>query len=98
MTFSPWDLALLAVVTTMGTLLAYLPDPRWKASLLSLIHLVRWLHRGLRLSILPAAAAHRSRLGTPLAAGRMGGLPCHPGAGHPGAAAQGKYAERDSAE
>jgi hypothetical protein len=34
--FSPWDLALLAVVTAMGTLLAYLPHPRWKAFLLSL--------------------------------------------------------------
>jgi hypothetical protein len=34
--FSPWDLALLAVVTAMGTLLAYLSDPRWKAFLLSL--------------------------------------------------------------
>ena len=83
--FSPWDLALLAVVTVMGTLLAYLPDPRWKAFLLSLpfpftlanlslgqpvgpshalgmwtfllfVHLVRWLHRGLRLPILPAIA------------------------------------------
>jgi len=83
--FSPWDLALLAVVTAMGTLLAYLPDPRWKAFLLSLpfpftlanlslgqqmgpshalglwtfllfVHLVRWLHYGLRLPILPAIA------------------------------------------
>jgi hypothetical protein len=83
--FSPWDLALLAVVTAMGTLLAYLPDPRWKAFLLSLpfpftlanlslgepigsshalglwslllfVHLVRWLHYGLRLPILAAIA------------------------------------------
>jgi hypothetical protein len=82
---SPWDLALLAVVTAMGTLLAYLPDPRWKAFLLSLpfpftlanlslgrplgpshalglwtfllfVHLVRWLHYGLRWPILPAIA------------------------------------------
>jgi hypothetical protein len=34
--FSPWDLVLLAVVTAMGTLLAYIPDPRWKAFLLGL--------------------------------------------------------------
>ena len=83
--FSPWDLALLAVVTAMGTLLAYLPDPRWKALLMSLpfpftlanlslgekvgpshalglfllvlfAHLVRWLHRGLRLPIVAAIA------------------------------------------
>jgi len=83
--FSPWDLALLAVVTAMGTLLAYLSDPRWKAFLLSLpfpftlanlslgepigpshalglwslllfVHLVRWLHYGLRLPILAAIA------------------------------------------
>jgi hypothetical protein len=85
MSFTLWDLALLAVVTAMGTLLAYLPDPRWKAFLLSLpfpftlanlslglpvgsshalglwtfllfVHLVRWLHRGLRLPILAAIA------------------------------------------
>lgn len=34
--FSPWDLALLAAVTAMGTLLAYIPDPRWKAFVLGL--------------------------------------------------------------
>ena len=34
--FSPWDLALLAAVTAMGTLLAYVPDPRWKAFVLGL--------------------------------------------------------------
>ncbi len=82
-TFSPWDLALLAVVTAMGTLLAYVPDPRWKAFLLGLpfpftlanlslgshvgpshvlgmgvlllfMNLVRWLHAGARLPIVPA--------------------------------------------
>ena len=35
-TFTPWDLALLAAVTAMGTLLAYVPDPRWKAFILGL--------------------------------------------------------------
>jgi hypothetical protein len=34
--FSPWDLALLGAVTAMGTLLAYIPDPRWKAFVLGL--------------------------------------------------------------
>lgn len=33
---SPWDLALLVVVTVMGTLLAYVSDPKWKAFLLGL--------------------------------------------------------------
>jgi hypothetical protein len=33
---SPWDLVLLVVVTAMGTLLAYIPDPRWKGFLLGL--------------------------------------------------------------
>lgn len=33
---SPWDVALLAAVTAMGTLLAYIPDPRWKAFVLGL--------------------------------------------------------------
>ncbi len=33
---SPWDLALLVVVTIMGTLLAYVTDPKWKAFLLGL--------------------------------------------------------------
>ncbi len=33
---SPWDLVLLLVVTAMGTLLAYVSDPRWKAFLLGL--------------------------------------------------------------
>jgi len=33
---SPWDLALLVVVTIMGTLLAYINDPKWKAFLLGL--------------------------------------------------------------
>jgi len=33
---SPWDLALLVVVTVMGTLLAYISDPQWKAFLLGL--------------------------------------------------------------
>jgi len=36
LSFSPWDLALLAAVTVMGTLLAYIPDPRWKAFVLGL--------------------------------------------------------------
>lgn len=36
LTFSPWDAALLAAVTAMGTLLAYIPDPRWKAFVLGL--------------------------------------------------------------
>ena len=34
--FSPWDLAPLAVVTAMGTVLAYLPDPKWKALLMDI--------------------------------------------------------------
>jgi hypothetical protein len=33
---SPWDLALLVVVTVMGTVLAYVTDPKWKAFLLGL--------------------------------------------------------------
>lgn len=33
---SPWDFALLAVVTIMGTTLAYVGDPKWKAFLLGL--------------------------------------------------------------
>jgi len=33
---SPWDLALLVVGTIMGTLLAYINDPKWKAFLLGL--------------------------------------------------------------
>ena len=33
---SPWDPVLVLVVTAMGTLLAYVPDPRWKAFLLGL--------------------------------------------------------------
>ncbi len=81
--FSPWDLVLLVVVTAMGTLLAYVPDPRWKAFLLGLpfpftlanlslgqpvgpshvlgmavlllfMHMVRWLHEGARMRIVPS--------------------------------------------
>ena len=33
---SVWDLVLLVVVTLMGTLLAYIPDARWKAFILGL--------------------------------------------------------------
>jgi hypothetical protein len=33
---SPWDFALLAIVTVMGTTLAYVRDPKWKAFLLGL--------------------------------------------------------------
>jgi hypothetical protein len=33
---SPWDLALLVVVTVLGTVLAYITDPKWKAFLLGL--------------------------------------------------------------
>ena len=33
---SPWDLVLLVVVTAMGTMLAYIPNARWKAFLLGL--------------------------------------------------------------
>jgi hypothetical protein len=36
LSFSPWDLVLLVVVTAMGTLLAYVPNPRWKAFLVGL--------------------------------------------------------------
>lgn len=36
LSLSPWDLALLVVVTIMGTLLAYITDPRWKAFLVGL--------------------------------------------------------------
>jgi hypothetical protein len=32
----PWDLLLIAAVSIQGTVLAYLPDPKWKALLLSL--------------------------------------------------------------
>lgn len=82
LTLSIWDLVLLLVVTAMGTLMAYIPSPRWKAFLLSLpvpftianfslgipvgpshvlgllvlllfTHLVRWLHVGARLALLP---------------------------------------------
>jgi hypothetical protein len=78
-----WDLALLVAVTAMGTLLAYVPDARWKAfivglpipftiatlslglpigpshalglvGLLLFVNLVRWLHYGARLPIVPA--------------------------------------------
>ncbi len=35
-TLSPWDLVLLVVVTIMGTLLAYITDPNWKAFLFGL--------------------------------------------------------------
>lgn len=80
---SPWDLVLLVIVTAMGTLLAYIPDPKWKAFLLGLpfpfsiaslslgqpvgpshvlgmavlllfVNLVRWLHDGARMPIVPA--------------------------------------------
>ncbi len=33
---SPWDVALVVVATTMGVLLAYIPNPRWKAFLIGL--------------------------------------------------------------
>ena len=36
LSLSPWDLVLLVVVTAMGTLLAYITDPKWKAFLLGL--------------------------------------------------------------
>ena len=83
LSLSPWDLVLVVVVTAMGTLIAYLEAPRWKAFLLALplpftvanlslgepmgpshvlgllalllfTHLVRWLHAGLKLPIVPS--------------------------------------------
>ena len=86
--FSPWDLVLLAVVTAMGTVLAYLPDPKLKALLMSLPF--------------PFTLANLS-LGEPVGPGHalglfllllfthlvrwlhrgLGSLPGHHGAGHP---------------
>jgi hypothetical protein len=34
--FGPWDWVLIAAVSIQGTVLAYVPDPKWKAFLLSL--------------------------------------------------------------
>jgi hypothetical protein len=36
LSLSIWDLVLFGVVTALGTLMAYVPSPRWKAFLLSL--------------------------------------------------------------